>query len=210
MLLCVFFLDSLELFMVLILRRLTEIKRKECDVKQSCSPVSFSCSFIFIQATFRLRSIYFGLFMLSKPVELWPFLVQTQQGTPLTALSFRFTFLLHLVRHLLMFFFSPIFLLFFWDTPSSMCQLEDVGGEREGARSVWELHIDSYWHLPPCRPVLLLPEESWGHKRASKLTGQRMRTLTPCADCMNKYQVVQCKRMRWQRGRAVWMEAVNE
>lgn len=95
--------------MVLILRRLTEIKRKERGVKQSCSPVCFSCYFIFIQATFRLRSIYFGLFMLSKPVELWPFLVQTQQGTPLTALSFRFTFLLHLVRHLLMFFFSPIF-----------------------------------------------------------------------------------------------------
>lgn len=65
-----------------------EIKRKEHDVKQSCPPVYFSCAFIFIQATSRLRSIYFDLFMLSEPAEPWPFHVQTQQGTPLTALSF--------------------------------------------------------------------------------------------------------------------------
>lgn len=109
--LCVFcfVFDSLELFMVLILRQLAEIKRKEHDVKRSCPPVCFSCTFIFIQATSRLRSVYFGLFVLSKPAELWPFLGQTQQGTPLTAFSFRFAFLLQLVRRLLVFFFLFFF-----------------------------------------------------------------------------------------------------
>lgn len=125
-------------------------KRQERDVKRSCPPVFFSCTFIFIQATSRLGSIYFGLFMPSHPAEPWPFPAQTQQDTPLTALSFYFAFLPQLVRHLLRFFPPSVFLLF-WDTTFSMCQLEDVGGGREGARSVWELHIDSYWHLPPCR-----------------------------------------------------------
>lgn len=104
-----FIFVSLELFMVLILRRHAEIKRKERAVKRSCPPVCFSCAFIFSQATSRLHSVYFGLFMLSKPAELWPFLVQTQQGTPLTALSFCFAFLPLLVRHLLLGFFSPFF-----------------------------------------------------------------------------------------------------
>lgn len=79
--------------MVLILRRLAEIKRKEHDVKRSCPPVCFSCAFIFIQATCRLHSVCFGLFVPSKPAELWPLFVQTQQGVPPDhfLLSFRFS-----------------------------------------------------------------------------------------------------------------------
>lgn len=74
---------------------------------------------------------------------------------------------------------------FFRDRPSSLCQLEDVGGEREREQDLSESFILT--HIDICHrvgAVLLVPEEGWEHKRASKPTGQRLRTLVPRADCM--------------------------